>query len=175
MADWVNALKEWTGKAKATIIYDSTVDEFTDNGIFNNVKGKQNIALVGFTSDGDVLGGFYSVAVTVQDWGFKDPDMFIFSFESHGRCMTPQRFPVKNERLKKFSFVGFWKNNSQGFVNFGMGCVGGFYFGNEKSKSWCDNLSRCFEGLEDTTLTGKTGLNTEDEHHCSRLVALQLE
>ena len=64
MADRVNALKEWTRKAKETIIFDSTVDEFTFDGLFNKVKGKPNIAIIGFTTDGDVLGGFYSVAVT---------------------------------------------------------------------------------------------------------------
>ena len=37
MADCVNALKEWTGKSKATIIGDSMVDEFTDNAQFNIV------------------------------------------------------------------------------------------------------------------------------------------
>ena len=93
----VCALKEWTGKASATKIYDSTVDEFTADGLFNMVKGKQNIALVGFTADGDVFGGFYSVAVTEQFKEFNDPNMFVFSFESHGRCATPQRFAVRKE------------------------------------------------------------------------------
>ena len=92
MTDCINALKEWTGKARATKIYDSTVDEFTGNGNFNKVKGMPNIALVGFTTDGDVFGGFYSVAVTEQDEFLYDPNMFIFSFETHGRCNTPQKF-----------------------------------------------------------------------------------
>ena len=66
MADCISALKEWTGKTKATILFDSTVDEFTDDGLFNKVRSKQNVALVGFTTDGDVCGVFYSVAVTEQ-------------------------------------------------------------------------------------------------------------
>ena len=45
MADCVNALKQWTGRAKATKIYDSTVDEFTDECLFLAVKGKPNVRL----------------------------------------------------------------------------------------------------------------------------------
>ena len=85
MADCVNALKEWTGKESATIIFDSTVDEFTTDGLFEKVKGKRNIAVVGFTTDGDVFGGFHNVAVTEQAFWFDDPNIFVFSFESHGR------------------------------------------------------------------------------------------
>ena len=61
MADCVNALKEWTGKSSSTIIFDSTIDEFTDQGLFERVKGKPNVAMVGTTTDGDVFGGFYTV------------------------------------------------------------------------------------------------------------------
>ena len=174
MEDYVNALKEWTGKATATIIFDSTVDEFTDGGLFEKVKGKWNIAVVGFTMDGDVFGGFYSAAVTKQSENFYDPSIFAFSFESHGRCMTPQRFVVKEGRREE-AFVRFLKDNSQGFVNFWVG-GGGFRLGNERSKSFCWYMSRGFEGLEDRTLTGKDGDWEEGpHHHCARLVAVQLE
>ena len=172
MEPCVDALKEWAGKANATIIYDSTVDEFTDNGLFNKVKGKPNIAVIGFTTDGDVFGGFFRFVVWNQHERFYDPNMFIFSFESHGRCKTPQRFDVK-EGLKESAYVIFWKN--------GNGCVAfyvdglGFSLGNERSDSCCLDMSRVFEGIQDTTLTGKNGwLFEKDKHHCVRLVAVKL-
>ena len=174
MADCVSALREWTGKATATVVYDSTVDEFTDDGLFQKVRGKRNVAIVGFTTDGDVFGGFYSVAVTEQDEPFFDPYIFAFSFESHGRCMTPPRFVVK-KGLKENASVMF-KNSSYGFVVFWVGDAGWFYLGNEKSYSYCRNLSDAFEGLDDTTLTGKNGRWKEGPYnHCTRLVAIQLE
>ena len=105
----VDALKEWTGKVSATKIFDSTVDEFMDDRLFEKVKGKRNVAVVGFTTDGDVFGGFYSVAVTKQD-KYYNPTMFVFSFESHGRCMTPQRFVAKEE-MKSRASVEFFKND----------------------------------------------------------------
>ena len=64
MESGIGALKRWTGKASANIIYDSRFDEFTDQGLFDKVKGKQNIAVVGFTPEDDVVGVYYSVAVT---------------------------------------------------------------------------------------------------------------
>ena len=169
MADCINALKEWTGKASAAVVYDSTVDEFTHDGIFNKVKGKRNVAVIGFTTDGDVFGGFYSVAVTKQDERFMDPDMFAFSFESHGRCMTPQKFAVYG--VKQNANVSFWKNDREGFVWFGMYYGGdcGFDLGDERSDSCCWDMLDAFEGLENTTLTGNV------DHHCARLVAVQLE
>ena len=175
MADCVNALKEWTGKARATIVFDSTVDEFTHKGLFTKVGGKPNIALVGFTTEGDVFGGFYSRAVTEQEHGFNDPNIFIFSFESHGRCMTPQRFVVY-EGLKEWASVMFFKNYNWGFVEFGVVRFGGFLLGNERSDSNCQCLSGAFEGLKNTTLTGQNNTDRRKRpyHHCTRLVAVQL-
>ena len=172
MAHCVSALKEWTGKGSATIIYDSRVDPFTDQGLFDKVKGKANIAVVGFTADGDVFGGFYNVAVTEQNSSFYDPNMFIFSFESHGRCETPKRFTVKAEK-RGDKYVCFYKNHSSGrFVNIG-GNAGWFYLGNETSKTYCFYLSDGYEGIENTTLTGKTG--SSNPFTCTRIVAIQLE
>ena len=175
MGRCVTALKEWTGKARATIIYDSTVDEFTDDGLFAKVKGKRNIALIGFTTDGDVFGGFYSVAVTKQDEDFYDPSMFAFSFEAHGRCETPQRFVVY-EWLDMNANVSFRKNDSYGFVRFGVNRSGCFILGDERSNSFCWDVSDAFKGLDHTTLTGKNcTYNQGPYHHYTRLVAVQIE
>ena len=175
MVECVNALKEWTGKASATKLYDSMVDEFTLDRIFFKIKGKPNIAIVAFTTDGDVFGGFYSFAVTEQRKNFYDQTIFAFSFESHGRCATPQRFNVMDER-KKWVNVFFYENGSDGFVWFGVDFFGGFYLGNEKSNSYCFNMSSAFEGIENTTLTGQNNTDSENPpyHHCTRLVAVQL-
>ena len=166
----INQLVKWTGKTSGVVVYDSKVDEFTDDGLFNKTKGKENIALVATTSDGDVFGGFYSVAVDKQNQNLYDPNMFAFSFESHGRCETPQRFVVK-ERLKEKAWVGFYQNCSWGFVEFVIG-NGFFTVGNQSSNSYCNRVSQGFEGLQDRTLTGKDG--SSQYYHCTRLLAIQL-
>ena len=93
-----------------------------------------------------MFGGFYSVAVTEQNDSFHDPTMFVFSFESHGRCKTPQRFPVK-DGLKEKAHVCVRKNYSNGFVWIGVQMTGGFFLGNERSNSFCWDMSDAFEGL----------------------------
>ena len=174
MAACTNALMQWTGTSSATIIYDSTVDEFTHDGLFNKVKGKRNIAIVGFTTDGDVFGGFYSVAVHRQSEDVWDPNIFAFSFESRGRCMTPQRFVVRNGQEHEAS-VFFWKDFNRGFVQFEVGRECWFLLGDEASTSFCYKLSLGFEGLEDTTLTGKNvDYFRGPNFHRARLVAVQL-
>ena len=172
--DGVDALQEWTGKASATVVYDSTVDEFTAECLFQSVKGKPNIALVGFTTDGDVFGGFYSVAVDRQGLQFSGANMFAFSLFSGWRCKTPQKFALK-EGVER-AYVSFYTNDRNGFVLFEADCQGGFTLGNERSNSWCWDMSNAFEGLNNTTLTGQNNSAVDNGvyHHCTRLVAVQL-
>ena len=174
MAHCVESLKQWTGKASANIVYDSRVDPFTDQGLFDMVKGKPNIAIIATTLDGDVFGGYYSVSVTGQCQCVYDPNMFAFSFDSRGRCETPKMFAVKAKR-NGHGYVSFLKKDSDGcFVAFWVYDCGGFYLGNERSNSYCFDMSKGFEGLQDTTLTGKLG-GCFNVHRCTRLVAIQLE
>ena len=171
MMKGISALKGWTGKASANVVYDSKVDPFTDQSLFDRVKGKANIALVGFTADGDVFGGFYHDAVTEQEKPFWDPNLFVFSFESRGRCETPQKFAVKEEK-KSYKYVWFDKNDSDGwFVQFGGG-FGNFCLGNEKSDTYCHDLSDNYVGIDDDTLTGEPNL---ESFTCTRIVAVHLQ
>ena len=163
---YASALKEWTGKSTASVVYDSKIDPFTDDGLFQAIKDRENIAIIATTSEGDVFGGFYSRAVLEQSGGyFLDPNMFIFSFESHGRCETPQRFLPKG-----YAHVMFYKDTSA-FVSFDAG-TGWFHLGNEKSRTYCAHLSQGFEGIKNSTLTGK---RNGENFTCCRLVAIQLE
>ena len=114
MESGIRALKRWTVRANANIIYHSRVGPFTDQGLFDKVEAMANVAIVAFTTEGDVFGGFYNVAVTEQWNAFFDENMFIFSFQSHGRCMTSQRFLVKK---KGQAFVLFYNNDDGWFVN----------------------------------------------------------
>ena len=94
----VSTFKEWVGKKNVEIIYDSDVDEFTWKMFNSKCLHQPNIAIISFTQDGDVFGGYFNIAVNETWEWLKDPNHFIFSFESHGRCQTPQRFMMKEER-----------------------------------------------------------------------------
>ena len=69
--------------------------------------------------------------------------------------------------------VKFFKDDSDGrFVQFGTSAAR-FYLGNDKSNTFCQDLSKGFEGLEDTTLTGKR--TYRERFACIHLVAIQLQ
>ena len=115
-----------------------------------------------------------SVKETIEDKD--DPNLFVFSFESHGRCATPQRFPVKKERQSAV-FLRFRKGWSGQFFFCGVDDSSGFTLGDERSDACCQAMSRGFEGLENTTLTGKKAPweRAHNHHNCARFVAVQLE
>ena len=171
MVNGVEVLKKWTGKGSAAIVYDSTVDEFTDQGLFDKVEGKANVAVIGFTTDGDVFGGFYSRAVTEQWEDFYDPSIFAFSFESHGRCMTPQRFVVYGGNIEHAN-VEFSSRNSHGFVMFWVERAGGFWVGNEKTVSFCRTLSLAFDKFDATFISRDD--DYPPKYSCNRIIAVQL-
>ena len=67
MARCTDALKQWTRSETAAIVYDPRAEPFTRDRLFEKVQNKPNVAVVAFTTDGDVFGGFYRVAVDAQD------------------------------------------------------------------------------------------------------------
>ena len=167
----VEILKQWTELSSFSILFDSTVDEFTANEFFNKIVNKENIALIAFTTDGDVFGCFFHVALTEQHRGFDDPNVFVFSFESHGRCSTPQRFLPRDEN----EALAVWCMPDRDFGWFVeidgamQACV---CFGNEMSILSCFNLSHMFDGMQDTTLTGN---QDPERFSCHRLIAVHFE
>ena len=170
MSRAVATLKKWTGKAHVAVLYDSNVDEFSSDGMFRKIKNKRDVALIATTREGDVFGCFYNVAMSRKAKGFWDTNIFAFSFESRGRCMTPQRFMLLDDAKFDASVFAHPKSDeNHWFVEVGAlehGCIG---FGNEKSDLWCESLSGVFEGMQDTTLTGKV---EQDYHTCVRLIAV---
>ena len=138
--------------SQRSAIFDSTVDEFTNSGLFNKVMGRGIIAFIGFTTDGDVFGGFYTVAVSKEMNGSTIPTSQVLV------RVTRSVHDATAVRLKKSNkdgaCVSFHKNNRNRVVGFdGSGDC--FDLGNEKSDTFCFNLSRGLVGIEDASMTGK--------------------
>ena len=185
----VAALKQWTAHTAATVVYHSGVDPFTPAAFFEGIRGRPNVALITTTTDGDVFGAFYSVPISENETDVHDPSAFVFSLESHGRCETPQRFPIRPQYRDAMSMTVFLHNANRWFFTMGAGIgaqCGWFCIGNERSLTWSESMSIAFEGLEDTTLTGKNlpqaTIESEqwDEvlrsvHRCVSLVAVQFD
>ena len=168
MSQCINALRKWTGKKNVLVLYDSMADECSTYTFFDSIKGKEQIAVIGFTPEGDVLGYYCKACLLRQDTTIFDPDLFLFSFESRGRCKTPKRFlpkrGVKNDLGLGFSI--HWASDS--FANVFVARCGSISFGNERLKDGCSGLSKAFKDMEDLTLTG-------NQYPCySRLIAVRL-
>ena len=119
----LRALKQWTEKNYTAFVYDSAFDEFSVDGLFDKIKGKENVAVVAWMTQGDVFGGVYHNAMTEINENEIVQDMFIFSFESRGRCQTPQQFRLRNT-LNDEAFVRFSNCDTDGsFMTFWVsGC-----------------------------------------------------
>ena len=169
LAKGIEALKEWRELPNVTLIYDSTVDPFTSEDLYRRIVNRPNVSYIAFTSEGDIFGvslrsPLPSGVRQVQDW-----NIFVFSFESHGRCETPKMFRPEPNRMG-MTFMTFMNDENE-FFHTHVRMRGGLAFGNERcaTKSW--GMSQAFVGLEDTTLTGK---GDNERYTCTRLIAVQL-
>ena len=175
----LDALKEWTGRSRLSVVYDSAVDGMTVCDMFQRVRGKRNVAVIGTTTAGDVFGGFYSVAMTREDV-IKDPNAFVFSFKSHGRCRVPQRFVVKNKRKEGFA-VALFEQDGVWTLAIGLGSfpipVFGFVSSGIRPFCVCHKMSKTFEGIQETTLMGDERCLKDvlGVCVCSHLMAVALE
>ena len=114
------------------------IDEFTDELLFSILTRKPNVAIVWFTMEWDVLGGGgLQLCCYRTDECINGPKMFIFafSFESRGRCETPQQFFL-SRWLKESASVEFGKGKQLRFVWFGVSNAGILWLGNESSDSF---------------------------------------
>ena len=169
----VQQLIQWVGKQHVRTLYDSANDEFTQAVFHGKILNKPSVALIGVTGDGDVFGGYYQKAVQKVDEPSTDDSVFLFSLESHGRCLTPQQFPLKRE-LKETAGVMLVSNNKFGFVRFYAQGHGGLWLGSPELKTCCYQLSETFTGLTDATLMGSTPSSVGSCFQLRRLIALQL-
>ena len=172
--EWCFQEKGWTEKNTTKTLFESTTNEFDAHHFFESVRGKEDVAVIAFTSKGDVFGGFYHIPVHVHNKESYDQNIFLFSFESNGRLHGPQHFKVSTSKRNQVFVRVFDKGGL--FVWFGSenGSLG---FGPEKGTphSFCCNVERVFDGLANTDLTGSfSTMADEQTFFVVRVVALQL-
>mgnify|MGYP004549594093 CR=1 FL=1 len=170
VAGCVDALRAWTGKRVVTLIYDSDVDEYAPDALFSRAAARHDVAVFTVTADGDVFGVFHAVPVAENEHPYADPALAIFVFESHGRCMTPQRFVVRRG-MEANTFIVYWRNNPDGFlVEAGVRYEGLVSIGTEVSPTHIVEMGLAFEGLDSAALTG-CAIGT---YRCARVIAVHL-
>lgn len=89
-------LLQWTDTRAMSVVYDSDRDEETVCGIATRLLGRQRVAIVVVTREGDVF-GIYVPRFALRETRLcviKAPTdtSFLFAFNTRGRCMTPVRW-----------------------------------------------------------------------------------
>ena len=163
-----DALKVWTGKTNATIVYDSSSCEW-DHNKFNELLKTPSNAVIGITEDGDVFGGFVSVAIEKANHWLPDGSLFVFSLFCHWRCDVPQKWELLERRKNVTETVMIFDTTNSSFIRFGS--FGFFFFGEGRNCSYIGRLDMCFEGSNSFAITGR-----EDARFTTnRLLIIHLE
>ena len=94
-----------------------------------------------------MFGGFSSCAVTKQTENVFDPMTFTFSFESHGRCMTPRKIKLMS-LYQKHVYISFTTGYRGCYVEFGKqyGFKSAFTLWVDRHDSRCESLWALFQG-----------------------------
>lgn len=154
LSNGFTTLRQWTGKNRATIVFDTDKDGW-DHGQFIDALKQPSNAVIGITEDGDVFGAFVSVAINETDQELPDEGQFVFSLFSHGRCKVPRRWGLRKDRKWPGKEVKIYDPTDSAFIGFGSD--GHFWFGNGPNESDVFYPSRSFEGIGDNVLTGEDG------------------
>ena len=165
----LRTLKQWTAATKARVAYDSAGEEFSAARFFARAMHRPNIAIIAFTTNDDVFGGYTSAPVTATGVDVVSPDHFIFSLFSHGRCPAPTRWFLKPAFAQIFG-VSF-KEDPCGFVVFGFTNL---WIGGPDDHSVCSStIDDCYDNIRPDAITGTFGNNPAAEYHCRRVLVLR--
>ncbi|KAL7720458.1 hypothetical protein QTN25_002226 [Entamoeba marina] len=131
----INKLKEWSGKQKCSIIFDSKIDGDGGNNVLHDkVINKKNLYFISFDNENNVFGGYLDTTIgTVGN--ITDSNAFTFSLIRNGEFKNI-KYEIKNDCRRHAFYLCF---NSDCLYNFGSG------FGNDISVCRIGNSnSHCF-------------------------------
>ena len=163
-------LAAWAEKTQCTLLYDTRRQGWHKAQIVAALAGRSSVALVNVTRGGDVF-GCYVGAPVLPDVPVEDPAHFIFSLDANGRCQTPQMWR-RNTAHAEWAEAFFLSSDRSNWI-YRSGSRGSFVVAVPGSDfSACYSISKGYNGIVDTTLTGTTSPATFD---MARLFLFQLE
>ena len=164
-----NVLMDWTAANSATVIYDSTVDECATQTVVDTVRNLPNVALIAFTQQGHVFGGFYRKPSTSTQTFVYDERLFAFSFETKERLRPPVRF-FPQEQCRDAAYIGFWTRYPSGLhLSLWLDSLdNGFEVADEKGRTmW--SICALFDQTDDSEMDDAFA-----NLQCTRVVLVQL-
>ena len=168
------ALMRWTAREKAQIIYDSDNDPFTATAFKEKCFGKSNIAVITFTTTGDVFGAYIHIKIDQLKTLYADRRHFVFSLECHGRFETPRRWMLRPEKRQGTCVCWYTPGSDQGFIYFGDNRSYCLHIGNPSQKTFFNDITNGFEGIRDEDLIGPFDKDEGAFFKTRRLVVAQL-
>ena len=164
---FVPVLKTWTGAQSADVVFDS-VEDGEDSWTFNaTLEGKAPVAVLCWTEDGDAFGVMFTEPV--EGKCVSRHPFSVCSFESHGRCITPQRFSMNPARVDQCEVQ--LRQDRNGICLLCRSGDASLLLQDGRRMSRGVGLGRLFSGMEDTTLVG---LSRGAPFRCVRLVVVHL-
>ena len=152
----INALLQWTHKTGFSVLFNSQTEPFFAHNILYRTMLMSDIVYIVITAGGDVFGVYYEKPLGGLDIQVNDPSIFMFSFESHGRCAKVKRFALKSYRADD-AFVMLHRNSRRIFT---VGCGHAeLSLYDTRTTSYTNNLSWMFWDMDNRTLTGHDGMN----------------
>ncbi|BFU26225.1 trichohyalin, putative [Entamoeba histolytica] len=149
---YIEQLEEWTNRKLGNILFDSNKDNWKVNtSVFEErIMNNEHIIIIIDDLEGNKFGGYVNSKIDkVGEW-INDSKSFVFSLESNGRLYEMMKFD--NEE-PKYAFKIYNQTDNQLF-SFGNGWDIVVYKANNKTKSYCEQNSFEYNGIENT-LCGK--------------------
>ena len=116
----LDALKEWTGRGRLSVVWDSSVDWASVCGMSTKVNGKRNDAVIGFTTGGRCI---WRVQQRRHDKGGhrQRPDR-LFLFLQVARHAVPRPAAICRESKRNEGFADTLLNKTAFGCAIGLGC-----------------------------------------------------
>ncbi|GAB1220431.1 hypothetical protein ENUP19_0053G0029 [Entamoeba nuttalli] len=149
---YIKQLKEWTNRKVGNILFDSNIDNWkVGTSVFGErIMNKEHIIIIIEDEDGNQFGGYVNSKIDkVNEW-INDSKSFVFSLESNGRIYEMMKFDIKEPECA----FKIYNQTDNHLFSFGNGWDIDVYKENDKAKSYCEQNSFEYYGIENA-LCGK--------------------
>ena len=174
LKDQIQQIEEWTKLKCEDVLFDSTIDDWSQNTSVLNERiiGKKQIVFLIEDEDGEKFGYYLNTEVIEKygDWIETDNKSFEFNLESNGRLKQPMKFEIKD--LKYGGYELYIKSIGYLIV------LGDIYLmkENKKNESYCYQFEDWFDyhGIENA-LCGKKPYPNGEDFTPKRILVIQMK
>ena len=156
-----NYIEQWTHKKITNLLFSTMKDDWSiETSTFDTkIFGKENILIVIEDSNKNLFGCFINSPINSYFTNYsnknskriEDPNSFVFTLRSNGRCLKPTNFPMKYQN--RMSAFTLYHKDHKSLFTVGNGYDIVIYKGLNKCNSFCSQFSFDY-GNYSNVLTG---------------------